>query len=172
MTIPMHALSVAQMAQMLGSLSALIDKAEAYASARKVDPAVLLASRLALDMFPLSRQIQLATDFAKGPCARLAGLEVPSYPDTEATTAELKARIGRTVDFIKGIKPEAFIGAESRDITIKVGGNPVTLKGQPYLIHFALPNFYFHLTTAYAIMRHNGVELGKRDFMGKVPGLA
>ncbi|MGH6816635.1 MAG: DUF1993 domain-containing protein [Hyphomicrobiaceae bacterium] len=156
--------------QQLQALSGVLDKAEAHAAAKKIDPAVLLGARLFPDMFAFTRQVQLVTDFAKGASARLAGLEVPSYEDTEKTFAELKARVRKTLDFLQSLKPAQIDGSEERDIEIKIGGKPVTFKGQVYLVNFALPNFYFHATTAYAILRHNGVELGKRDFVGTVPG--
>jgi len=169
--LSMYQASVPSFVQLLTALSGILDKAEAHAAARKIDPAVLLGARLFPDMFPLSRQVQLASDFAKGATARLAGIEVPSYEDSERTVAELKARIAKTIAFVKTVKPEQIDGSETRDIEIKIAGKPVTLKGQAYLTGFALPNFYFHLTTAYAILRHNGLDLGKRDFVGQVPGL-
>lgn len=171
MPLSMYQASVPSFVQLLTALSGILDKAEAHAAARKIDPAVLLGARLFPDMFPLSRQVQLASDFAKGATARLAGIEVPSYEDSERTVAELKARIAKTIAFVKTVKPEQIDGSETRDIEIKIAGKPVTLKGQAYLTGFALPNFYFHLTTAYAILRHNGLDLGKRDFVGQVPGL-
>ncbi len=167
MTISMHKASVPVFAHMLGALSAVLGKAAAFAAAKKVDPAVLLAARLAPDMFPLSRQIQIACDFAKGPCARLAGIEVPKWDDNETTIEALQARIARTVDYAKGFAPAQIDGSEEREINLTVGGQPLTLKGQDYLMHFALPNFYFHVTAAYAILRHKGVEIGKRDYMGR-----
>ena len=118
-------------------------------------------------MFPLSRQIQIAADHAKGASARLAGVEIPSVPDTETTFAELQARITKTLDFIKGLKPAQFEGAAKREVKLKIGGNEMTFTGQNYLFHGAFPNFFFHATTAYDILRHNGVEVGKRDFIGK-----
>ena len=153
----------------LAALDAILDKAAAHAAARKIDPAVLLATRLFPDMFPLVRQVQLTTDFAKGPAARLAGLEPPKYEDTEASFADLKARVAKTVAYLKGLKPEQIDGSETRDITIPIGGQPRTFKGQPYLVDFAIPNLYFHMTTAYAILRSCGVEIGKRDFIGAMP---
>jgi hypothetical protein len=171
MTISMYQASVPVFIQQLQALSAVLDKAAAYASAKKIDPAVLLNARLFPDMFPLARQVQIACDFAKGVPARLAGVEVPAFEDNEKDFAELKARIERTSAFAKTLKPAQIDGSEDRDVTIKLGGNPVTFKGQPYLLNFALPNFYFHATAAYAILRHCGVELGKRDFIGQVPGM-
>ena len=131
--------------------------------------AKLLNDRLAPDMFPFTRQVQTATDHAKGASARLAGLEVPRFADTEASFDELKARIARTLEFIDAIEPAALEGAEDRDVTLMIAGKERTMKGAFYLLNSAMPNFYFHVTTAYAILRHNGVELGKNDFMGAAP---
>jgi hypothetical protein len=164
----MYSMSVPVFAKTLGNLSAILDKAAAHADARKFDPAVLLSSRLYPDMFALTKQIQVACDFAKGSVARLAGQEPPKYDDNETTIAELKARIARTVDFIQGFTEAQFAGAEEREVVLKIRDQDFTYKGLPYLAHVALPNFYFHATTAYDILRHNGVELGKRDFIGKV----
>jgi hypothetical protein len=127
-------------------------------------------ARLAADMFPLSRQVQIACDFAKGASARLAGADVPTYEDNEKSFAELKARIKRTLDFIATLNKAEIEGSAGRDIHLKIRGNSVTFKGQPYLTHFAMGHFFFHCTTAYNIMRHTGVELGKTDFIGNVPG--
>jgi uncharacterized protein len=171
MALSMYQASVPVFVQGLGALTKLLDKAEAYATAKKIDQAVLMGCRLAPDMFPLSRQVQTVSDFAKGSSARLAGVEVPGWSDNEKTFAELKDRIRKTLDFVQSFKPGQIDGSEERDVTIKLGGNPVTFKGQPYLLHFVLPNFYFHSTTAYAILRHNGVDVGKRDFLGQVPGM-
>lgn len=171
MSLSMYQASVPVFAQVLTALAKVLDKAEAHAAARKIDPAVLLGCRLAPDMFPLSRQVQTACDMAKGAAARLAGVEVPSWPDNETTFAGLKDRIGKTVGFVQSFKPAQIDGSEEREVTLKLGGNSVTFTGQAYLVHFVLPNFYFHATAAYAILRHNGVELGKRDFLGQVPGL-
>ena len=162
----MHALSVPIFVRMLGNLSSILDKAAAHAETRKIDPSVLLSSRLYPDMFPLIRQIQLSSDFAKGSVARLAGQEPPKYEDTESTIAELKARIAKTIAFVQGFKPEQLAGSEDRDIQLKLRDQTLTFKGLPYLLTMAMPNFYFHVTTAYDILRHNGVELGKRDFLG------
>ena len=166
MSISMYQAAVPAFLQMLGSLSAVLDKAEAHAAERKIDPAVLLQYRLAPDMFPLIRQVQIATDHAKGCCARLAGVDVPKYADDEATLADLKARIARTAEFVRGFRAEQIDGSEERDITITAGSRQLQFTGQKYLVHFALPNFYFHTTTAYAILRHCGVPIGKRDFLG------
>jgi hypothetical protein len=171
MTMSMYQACVPAFLQQLGALSGVLQKAAAHASARKIDPAALLNARLFPDMFPLTRQVQIACDFAKGASARLAGIEPPVYEDNEKSFEELQARIEKTMAFVKALKPGQIDGSEDRDITVKVAGKPVTFKGQPYLVNFALPNFYFHAATAYAILRHNGVELGKRDFIGAVPGL-
>jgi uncharacterized protein len=169
MSLSMYQASVPVFLHTLGALSAILDKAAAHAAQRKVEPSVLLNTRLFPDMFPFVRQVQLAADFAKGTSARLAGIDVPKFADTEATLDELKARIARTVDFLKTLQPAQIDGSENRDITIPIGGQPQLFKGQPYLLHFALPNFFFHATAAYAILRENGVELGKRDFVGTLP---
>src|SRR6266581_1538441 len=153
--------------QMLNSLIGLLTKAEAHCAAKKIDPAVLLGSRLFPDMLPLIKQIQLASDFAAKGCARLTHSEVPVVPDTEKTFAELKARLAKTIDYVKTFKPAQFEGAEARDVTFPVGpNNTMTLKGQQFLSGYAFPNFYFHATTTHGILRHNGVEIGKRDFLG------
>jgi uncharacterized protein len=166
MLMSMYQASVPAFLRSLSSLSAILDKAEAFAGERKIDQAVLLGYRLAPDMFALTRQVQIATDHAKGCCARLAGAEVPKYADDETTFAALKARIDRTVDFVERFEPEDIDGSEERDITITAGSRELRFKGQQYLVNFALPNFYFHVTTAYNILRHCGVPIGKRDFLG------
>jgi hypothetical protein len=166
MVLSMYQASVPAFVQMLGSLAAILDKAEAYAAERKIDPAVLLGWRLAPDMFALARQVQIATDHAKGCCARLAGVEVPKYADDETTFADLRARIARTIDFVRSFEPSDIDGSEERGITITAGGRELRFKGQQYLVDFVLPNFYFHVTTAYNILRHCGLPIGKRDFMG------
>lgn len=133
----------------------------------KIDPSVLLGSRLFPDMLPLSKQIQLVSDFATKGCARLTHSDVPSNPDTETTFAELKQRLAKTIDYVKSFKPEQFEGAEAKDVTFPSGPNKTTtMKGQQFLSAFSLPNFYFHAATAHGILRHNGVEIGKRDFLG------
>lgn len=167
MSISMHQASVPVFVQMLTSLRAILDKAEAHCTAKKIDPSVILGARLFPDMFPLTRQVQLTSDFAKGPIARLAGQEPPKWEDKEASFAELRARIDKTIEFVKSFKPEQIDGSESRDVTLPIGGNPTTFKGQRYLLQFALPNFYFHHTAAYSILRHNGIEVGKRDYLGQ-----
>lgn len=168
MPLTMHQASVPLMLQMFGSLSAVLDKAVAYCEERKIDPAVLLNYRLAPDMHPLTRQIQFMTDQAKGAVSRLAGVDIPSYPDTEASFAELKARIARTVDYVKSFTPKQINGAEDREVTLKLGPTEMKLQGGQYFFHFFVPNFYFHATTAYDIIRHCGVPVGKRDFIGSV----
>jgi len=167
MKISMHAMSVEVFAHTLGSLSAVLDKGVAYAKHRKFEPAVLLASRLAPDMLPLTRQVQIACDIAKNAVARLTGQEPPRFPDTETSFEELHARIARTVDYLKSIPPHALEGAETRDIKLTTGERTLEFKGLHFLQHWAIPNVLFHATTAYAILRHNGVELGKRDFLGE-----
>ena len=166
MPISMYQVAVPAFLQMLNSLSGVLDKAEAHIAERKIDPAVLLQYRLAPDMFPLTRQVQIATDHAKGCCARLAGVEVPKYADDETTFAALRARIDRTVAFVQRFEPGDIDGSEGRDITITAGSRELRFKGEQYLVNFALPNFYFHVTTAYNILRHCGVPIGKRDFLG------
>jgi uncharacterized protein len=168
MSLSMYQTSVPAFLQMLKNLSAILDKAEAYAGSRKIDPEVLLNYRLAPDMFPLVGQIQIAADLAKGAAVRLAGVEVPKHDDTEKTFDDLKARIAKTAAFVEAIQPSDIEGSEGRDITLTLGEHTMSFKGQPYLVHFELPNFYFHCTTAYDILRHCGVELGKRDFIGAI----
>lgn len=149
----------------LVNLDAILDKAAAHCTERQIDPAVLLNYRLAPDMFPLTRQIQTASDTAKGMAARLAGVDVPSYADTESTIEELKARLGRTLDFVKSINPAQVEGAEDREIILKMR-TEMRFTGREYVFGFVLPNVYFHAATAYGILRHAGVALGKRDFLG------
>jgi len=165
MPISIYDVAIPTFQKQLAALEAFLDKAAAQAPDRKIDFAVLLGSRLFPDMFPLTRQVQLATDFAKAAPARLAGVEVPSFPDNETTLPELKARIAKIQALLAGYKPEQFEGAETRKVTLKVGGQEVTLSGLEYLLHVAFPNFYFHCATAYDILRHNGIEIGKRDFL-------
>ena len=172
MSLSMYQASVPVFQQLLSALSGVLDKADAHAAARKIEPSVLLADRLYPDMFPLTRQVQIATDFARGCTARLAGKEVPAYDNTEKTFAELKARIQRSLDFIASVKPAEIDAAAGREIVHPVAGNPVKFTGEGYLTRFALPHFYFHCATAYDILRHNGVEVGKRDYIGKHPGVA
>jgi hypothetical protein len=153
----------------LNALSGVLDKAAAYAAAKKVDPAVLLGWRLAPDMFALARQVQVACDQAKNGAARLAGAEPPKFEDTETSLDQLKARIARTVTYIKTLDAKAIDASADREITFPLGPTKGQMKGGDFLNHFVLPNFYFHLTAAYAIVRHCGVELGKRDFLGAIP---
>jgi hypothetical protein len=153
--------------QILGSLTGLLNKAEAHCAAKNIQPEVLLGARLYPDMLPLTRQIQMASDFAAKTCARLTGSEVPSTPDTEKTFDELRARLAKTIDYVKTFKPAQFEGGETRDVDFPVGPTQrMTLKGQQYLSNVAFPNFYFHAAIAHGILRHNGVEIGKRDFLG------
>jgi hypothetical protein len=168
MTITMYQASVPVFQRTLKALDVILDKAAAYAAERKIDPNVLLTARLYPDMFALTRQVQIATDHAKGASARLAGVDVPNFSDTEATFPDLKARIAKTLEFIASVKPAQIDGSEGRDISLKAGPRELNFKGQDYLLFFALPNFYFHVTTAFAILRHNGVPVGKLDFLGAV----
>ena len=167
MKLSMYQASVPVFIRTLGNLSAILAKGAAHAEAKKIDPAVLVNSRLFPDMFPLSRQVQIASDTAKGAAARLAGLEPPSYDDNEKTFPELIARLDKTVEYLKTLKPEQIDGSEERTINIKVAGQPMTFPGMTFLLQRALPNLYFHTTTAYDILRHNGVEVGKKDYLGK-----
>jgi len=152
---------------MLSSLSGLLNKAEAYCKTKNIQPEVLLASRLYPDMLPLSRQIQLASDFAAKSCARPAHVEVPSTQDNEKSFEELRQRLAKTIEYLKNFKPAQFEGGDTKDVTFPVGpSNSLTLKGQQFVNRFAFPNFYFHASIAHGILRHNGVEIGKRDFLG------
>ena len=166
MTITLYQASVPVIQKSLTALKGVLAKGAAHAEAKKIDESVFLTSRLSPDMFPLMRQVQIAADFGKGPVARLAGVEVPKYDDTEATFAELAARIDKTLAFVGTFTAAQIDGQEDRDIQLTIAGNPVNFKGQPYLLHFAMPNLYFHMSMAYAILRHNGVDVGKRDFIG------
>ena len=166
MPISMHQASAPRFAHTLKSLSAILSKAQAHCEAKKIDPLVMTASRLYPDMFPLTRQVQVACDAAKGAVARLAGVEIPKHEDTEKTFDELKARIQKTLDFIASVKPAQVDGTEEKEIVLKLRGNDVPFKGAQYLLAYAWPNFYFHAATAYNILRHNGVEIGKADFLG------
>ena len=167
MNDPMYSTSVAVFQQMLGALDEVLGKAEAHAVARRIEPPALLQARLFPDMFPLSRQVQIACDFARGVTARLAGAEVPTYPDDEQTFGELRALIGRTLEFIGGFAPERFADSAQRAIVTRPGTpKERRFDGQAYLLGYGLPQFFFHVTTAYALLRHNGVEIGKKDYMG------
>jgi hypothetical protein len=168
MSISMYQTSVPVFVRALSNLRAILEKGEAHAAAKNFKPEVLLNDRLAPDMLPLTKQVQIATDGVKGCTARLAGVDVPKFEDNEATFAELYARIDKTLAFINGIKPEQIDGSEAKDISLPSPRGAMEFKGQPYLLFFVHPNLYFHCTTAYAILRHNGVEIGKMDFLGKV----
>lgn len=167
MSLSMYQISVPTFQRQLQMLDTLLDKAAAYAEARKIDPVALLTARLYPDMHPLPRQIHLACDAAKGASARLAGVPVPSHPDVETTFPELKERIAKTRAFLDTIKPEQMEGSEDRTVTLQTRSGDQSLVGQDYLLNFALPNFYFHCTTTYAILRHNGLEIGKLDFLSR-----
>lgn len=167
MSISMYQASVPVLVRGLTNLQAILGKAEAHAAEKQIDPLVLTGARLFPDMLPLKRQIYIATDTAKGCAARLAGVEAPKYEDFEQTFDELDARIQKTIDYLKEFKPEQIDGSEARPITLKMRTGAVEFVGLNYLLHFALPNFFFHTTTAYDILRHNGVELGKLDFLGR-----
>ncbi len=166
MSLSVYDLSVPVFAHSLKALADILTKAEAHADAKKIEHSVFLTARLAPDMFTFTRQVQLATDFAKGGTARIAGVDVPSYADTEVTFAELHARIEKTLAFIASIAKDKFVGAEGRDIVVPMRPEPKTFNALTYLRHGAIPNFFFHTATAYDILRHNGVEIGKRDFLG------
>ncbi len=167
MTISMYQASVPVFIRMLNNLVAILEKAAAYAEARKIEPAALLASRLYPDMFPLARQVQIASDTAKGGAARLAGMEPPVYEDKETTFPELIERLHKTIAYLNSFKPGQIDGSENREITLKVRNDTLTLDGLTFLLNRALPNLYFHVTTAYDILRHNGLEIGKKDYLGK-----
>ena len=168
MSVSLYDVSIPVFTLSLNNLAAILDKAAGYAVNKKIDPKVLPTARLIIDMLPLSSQIQIACDTAKGAAARLAGIEVPKHPDTETTIDELKARVVKTLDFIKTIKPEQLQGAETREIVLQFPQTTLKFTGINYLTNFVLPNFFFHVTTAYAVLRKNGVDLGKGDFLGKI----
>jgi hypothetical protein len=168
MPLSMSQASVPVFTRMLTNLAAILTKAEVHAGVKRIDPSVFISARLAPDMLPLTSQIQIACDSAKGAAARLAGVEIPSFPDTETTFPELQARIAKTLDFIKSVPAAQIDGSEEKVIKLKIRGREVEFKGQFFLQHFAMANFYFHITTAYDILRHNGVEIGKQDFLGAV----
>jgi hypothetical protein len=162
-----HDASAAAYLQILGSLTGILDKAEAHCTAKKIQPEVLLGARLYPDMLPLTRQVQLVCDYAAKGCARLTGSEVPTTPDTETSFEGLRQRLARTIGYVKAFTAAQFEGAETREVSFPLGPDKtMTLKGQQFLSNFSLPNFYFHAATAHGILRHNGVEIGKRDFMG------
>jgi hypothetical protein len=167
MALSMYDASVPVFARALGQLSHVLDKGEAHAAAQGIDPATLLQARLAPDMLPLSSQVQIASDNAKGPVARLAGSTPPAMADTETSFDELRARIARTQDYLKSVDRAQIDGSEGRPISLKVGPYTIEFTGQRYLLEFALPNFFFHITTAYDILRNQGVGLAKRDYLGR-----
>ncbi len=166
MPITMHSASAPIIVRMLDNLCAWLDKAEAHAQARKFDPAVYLTSRLAPDMLTFKTQVQIACDSAKFCIARLAGVDAPKFDDTEASIGELRDRVRATIAFIDSVPAAKVDGSEDKDVTIPRRDGPVTMKGEAYLKHYALPNVFFHVTTAYALLRHNGVDLGKGDYLG------
>jgi hypothetical protein len=168
MAISMYQASVPVFVRMLTNLRAILNKAAAYAQARKIDETALLDARLFPDMFPLTRQVRLACDFARGTAARLAGKEPPAFEETEKTLAELIARIDRSLDYIRTVARGEIEGSEAREIVRPVRGEPKKFTGLNYLLQYALPNFFFHTTTAYAILRHNGLEIGKADYVGQL----
>jgi hypothetical protein len=169
MRISMYQASAVTFVHILSNLDSCLKKSEAYAAARKIDPTVLVNARLFPDMFPLARQIQIASDQSKGCVARLSGAEPPKFEDNEKTFEELHARIEKTIAFIKTFKPEQLDGTEERKIEIKTRDGMRTYQGLGYLLDSVLPNFYFHVVTAYDVLRHNGVEIGKPDFLGDIP---
>lgn len=166
MSLSMYQASVPVFIRMLTNLSAFLKKGEAYAQAKKIDPSVLINARLYPDMFTLARQVQIATDQVKGCASRLSGAEPPSYEDKEQSFAELQARLDKTIAHLKSFKPEQIDGSEERSVSMKVRDKTLTFKGRDYLFERVYPNFFFHVTTAYDILRHNGVEIGKKDFLG------
>lgn len=166
MTISMYQASVPVFRRRLGALGAILDKTAAHCVEHKIDQSALLHARLFPDMFDFARQVQVAADFAKGGAARLAGLEPPKYDDNESSLAELKARVDRTVAYLDTFTAAQLDGSEQRQISYMLGRFPIDMQGMPYLLDFVLPNFYFHYTTAYDLLRHNGVPLGKRDYIG------
>lgn len=169
MSLSMYQASVPVILRAFANLTHVLEKGKAYAEAKKLDATTgLPQSRLFVDMLPLVSQVRIASDITKGGVARLAGMEVPKFEDNEVTLDDLLARIQKTVDFIKTVKPEQIDGSETREITLPMRAGPMHFKGQDYLLHFLLPNLFFHCTTAYNILRHNGVEIGKMDFLGKL----
>ena len=167
MNLSMYESSIPHLTHMLSSLSCILTKGADYAKNKNIEPSVLVSSRLYPDMFALAKQIQIATDQAKGCAARLAGIEIPIFDDREATFYELQERIAKTVAFLDSIKAEQINGSEDRDIVFLVHGTSMEFKGKDYLFEWVFPNFYFHLVTAYNILRHNGVEIGKNDYLGR-----
>lgn len=166
MSLSMYQASVPVMQRRMRQMIAILDKAEAHCTAKKIDPDVLINGRLYPDMFPLKRQVQIASDMAKAAAARLSGSDIPKWDDNEASFADLKARLQKAIDYIGAFKPEQIDGTENKDIELTIGGQPAKLKGQMYLLNHAFAHFNFHCITAYNILRHNGVEVGKRDWVG------
>ncbi len=167
MSLTMYQASVPVFSRSLTNLSAIFTKAQAHAEAKKIEQSVFMTARLAPDMLALPRQVQIASDTARRSAARLAGVEAPPLEDNEVSFADLKGRIAKTIDYMKSVPAAQIDGSEERKIAMKVGGNDITFTGRDYLLGFALPNFFFHVTTAYNILRHNGVEIGKADFLGR-----
>lgn len=167
MSLSMYESSVPVLLRFLRNLSAFLDAAQVLAEQKKFDSVVLVRARLAPDMLDLAKQVQIASDTAKGCAARLAGIEPPSFPDTESSIEELKQRLARTIEFVQSVTPEQFAGSEDRQIVLKFPNLTLEFSGREYLLHFVLPNFLFHVTTAYAILRHNGVQLGKMDYLAR-----
>lgn len=168
MTVSIYDVSIPSLVRGLTNLSTILDKAALHATARKVDPTILLQARLYPDMHSLVKQVQIACDTAKGAAARLGAREVPKHEDNETSFAELGVRIQKTIEFVKSVSPESMEGADQREIVLKFPTNTLNFTGLSYLTHFVLPNFYFHCSIAYAILRHSGVELGKRDYLGTI----
>jgi len=166
MSISMYQASIPVLTKILTNLAGILEKAETHAAHKKIDPAVFTQARIYPDMYPLARQIQIATDVAKGCAARLSGQTPPVYEDNETSFAELQGRIAKTIAFLEEFTPEQIDGSEEATVNLKVGRREISFKGLPYLLEFVLPNVYFHTTIAYAILRHGGVELGKADFLG------
>ena len=168
MKLSMYEASVPVFIRQLNNLALILEKTAAHADSHKFDAAVLVGARLYPDMLPLSKQVQIASDHAKGAAARLAGLEPPKFDDTESSIAELVARIRKTTTFLETFGPAQIDGSDERPVNVTIRNNTLHFTGAEYLVRYALPNFYFHVTTAYAILRHNGVEIGKKDFLGPV----
>jgi len=166
MSLSMHQVAIPGLIRTMTNLTAILDKAEAHCAAKKIEPSALLAARLYPDMFPLLRQVQVVTNHATGLAARLSGMDPPAFPDTEASFADLKARLAKAIDFLKARQADQVDAGETRDLSLTVTGKPMTFKGRDFMLNVAIPNFYFHVTTAYDILRHSGLEIGKRDYLG------